>query len=253
MQLANVPPVQIQQLTGRAQWVQRISAVDDPAALPGATNYAMGGNLNAFIDAIEGVFQEGIAQSRFQFGFTQGGVGTVLGPFDVRDYVRVNNVDPNPAEGTGRGVELGDRIYVNVGENPRFWTASPWVCALYNGFWYSMPAGNTPLNSSDPWATPGNTAPHISGYERINFPAGIIPMPTGINSVLWQPGEQPTLQPNGVILEDPDFPTGGSGWGNGDENGDNGKAPAENGAAPAVARNWLPLALGAAALYFFMD
>jgi len=252
MPLVNVPPVQVEQLTGAAQWVQRISAVDDPAALPGATNYAMGGNLNAFIDAIEGVFQEGISQGRFNFGFSEPNVGMVLGPFDVREYVRVNNVDPNPAEGTGRGVELGDRIYVNVGEDFHWWNSSPWICALYNGFWYSMPAGNTPLNSVDPWAAPGNTAPHISGYERINFPAGIIPMPTGINSVLWQPGEQPTLQPNGVILDAPDFPGDDDGpcFGcppNGNGNG-NGKGP-----APAVARNWMPLALGAAALYFLTD
>lgn len=252
MALVNEVPLQVEQLTGRLAWEQRVSAVDDPALLPGATNYALGGNLNAFIDAIDQLFQQGQDLGLTDFTFKPEDLGGYLGSLvDISDFVRVNDVDPNPAEGTASGAELGDRIYIPVGAlswdpegNPH---APGWIVALYNGFWYEVPAGHGPINAGDPWASPTSTVPHIAGYRRIDIPAGVIPMPLGEDSVVWRPGLVPELEPAGVILPRPPFP--------GEDRplpGDAGPAVPDD-PSPKVAQNWMPLALGAAALYFLMD
>jgi len=238
MAIVNQVPLQVEQLTGRLAWEQRIEAVDDPTLLPGATNYARGGNLNAFIDAIDAVLQQGqsLGKTTFTFRTLDGGNGP--GAIDITDFVRVNSVDPNPAEGTASGAELGDRIYIyDESWDP---SSGSWIVALYNGFWYRVPPGHSPLNPSDPWADPNSTGPYVADYTKFRMPAGIIPMPSGENAVLWQPGINPELEPAGTILEVPEFP---GPWSK------EGEAPAP---APAET-SWIPLALGAAALFLIMD
>lgn len=255
MPIVNVVPLQVEQLTGRLAWEQRISAVDDPALLPGATNYALGGNLNAFIDAIDQLFQQGQDLGLSAFTFQPYNLGGMLGSaVDISGFVRVNGVDPNPAEGTASGAELGDRIYIPVGGQNydilgNLIDEGAWIVALYNGFWYEVPPLHGPLNAGDPWASPASTVPHIEGYRRIDIIPGVIPMPRGEDATVWRPGLVPELEPAGVILPRPPFP--------GDDdfippNG-NGNGMPETPGAPKIAKGLVPLALGAAALFLIMD
>lgn len=233
--IINQPPVSVELLTGQRLLRERLAGAREVGApLPGMENVLAGGNMNAFIDAIQQVFDASLAA-----GYTRAYFDGSRWPDQVHldTYVRVNAVDPNPIDGIARGAVLGDRIYIR----PESLDGETWIVALYNGYWYQLPDGHGPLNPIDPWASPG-TAPYIAGYTRIPYPAGIIPAHAG--DVVWTPAEEPTLDPDGTLLVTdlprPDFP-GEEGW----------APPPSRPQEPIFERpNLVPLALGAAALFF---
>lgn len=240
--IINQPPVSVELLTGQRQLRERLAGAREVGApLPGMENVLAGGNMNAFIDAIEQVFEESLAIGE-RVGLFDG--STYPNAVNIYNYVRVDSVDPNPIDGTAAGAVLGDRIYVKPLYQWQYGSPGPlreedlgdqWIVALYNGYWYQLPDGHGPLNPIDPWASPGTT-PYIAGYTRIPWPAGIIPAPPG--GVVWTPSEEPTLDPAGTLLV-PEWPGPYDPNGNGNGNGTgNGKM------------NLVPLALGAAALFF---
>ena len=228
--IINQPPVSVELLTGQRQLRERLAGAREVGApQPGMENVLAGGNMNAFIDAIQQVFEESLAAGYTRAYFRGSRWTDPREPDQVHldTYVRVNNVDPNPVDGTATGAVLGDRIYIR----PETLGEQTWIVALYNGFWYQLPSGHGPLNPIDPWASPG-TAPYIAGYTRIPWPAGIIPAHAG--DVVWTPSDDPAQDPEGTLLV-PDWPGPYDPNGNGNGNGKT---------------NLVPLALGAAALFF---